>query len=304
MNSADFETEARGNAAGKVILLGEHAVVHGEPALAVALRRGVSAVARRNDGPLMLRADKWRLSVRADQADSPARAIRALCKELGMDPSGAVVELEPYIPPRAGLGASAAMAVAIARSLAKLFERPLPEEVLRRAVHASECVFHGTPSGLDAAVSLAGTPVLFSKAEGATPLSAPMPPLLIVHSGIPKDTATSVARFAERMKESPEESSRRIVQIGALARRGAAYLIQNDLTELGALMTENHRQLQWFDVSCAALDRIVEVSLKAGALGAKLTGGGRGGCAVVLLPPDPTPVLEAVRTSGFEEAFS
>ena len=304
MNFFDPETGARGAASGKVILLGEHAVVYGEPALAVALRRGVTACARRIDGPLVLRAEKWQLWVKADDVGAPARAVCALCKELGVDPSGVAVDLEPQIPPRAGLGASAAMAVAVARSLAQFFDRPLPDEMLQRAVHASECVFHGSPSGLDAAVSLTGESLLFSKSEGATPISASVPPLLVVHSGIPKDTATSVARFAARMKEFPEESSRRIAHIGALARRGVECLIQNDLAALGALMTENHRHLQWFDVSCEALDRIVALALEAGALGAKLTGGGRGGCAVILLPSNPAPVLTAVHASGFKEVFS
>ena len=304
MSRLTTETEARGHASGKVILLGEHAVVHGEPALAVALDRGVTAVAHRSDGPLVMYADSWQYRASADQDSAPARALRALCGVLGVEPSGATVELDPQIPPRAGLGASAALAVAVARSLASLFDLPLSNETLLAAAHASECVFHGNPSGLDAAVSSSGKTVLFSKSNGAKIIPEAAPSLLIVHSGFPKDTAASVARFAARIKAYPEEASRRMARIGALARRGVEMLQQHNLVTLGALMTENHRHLQWFDISSSALDRIVEIALEAGALGAKLTGGGRGGCAVILLPPNPQPVLAAIRDSEFQAVVS
>lgn len=291
----------RGQACGKVILLGEHAVVHGFPALAVGLHQGIQAIASPCAGPFSLCAKAWNLRVSLTEDTPHGRALLSLIRTLDFSPENVMLEVMPHIPPRAGLGASAAMAAAAARSLASRLGRTLSNDLLFNAVQASEKIFHGAPSGLDAAMAIFGGVSLFTKADKTSPIKASVPKLLVVHSGEPKDTARSVARFASRIKESPAEADRRLRCIGEIVQLGADALKNGDDESLGALMTENHRHLAWFDVSSPKLDRIVEIALKNGALGAKLTGGGRGGCAVLLLPRDSGKTESAIQTAGFEK---
>ncbi len=291
-----------GCAFGKVILLGEHAVVHGYPAAAVGLERGLEASTSASQGPLSVAAESWKLRASVRDDSDHGRALAAMLRTAGLPEENVTVKLCAHIPARAGLGASAAMSVAVLRSLADFFDRPLSDERLFQAAQASEKVFHQNPSGLDAAMAIHGGAARFTRAEGISqiPTSTRLN-LLVVHSGAPKDTARSVARFAARMAESPKEAGRRLARIGDIAEQGIRALATGDDRALGALMTENHDHLKWFDVSTEALDRLVEIALKGGAVGAKLTGGGGGGCAVVLLPSevDGEGVVRALDAAGF-----
>src|SRR5262245_61969605 len=119
-----MKNEGEGRGAGKVILLGEHAVVYGHPALAAALDLGVRAQARKAGGPARLRVPAWGIDVPAAGADAaageasaPARALAALEAALGLAPGGHDLDAEATVPARAGLGSSAAFAVAAARAL-------------------------------------------------------------------------------------------------------------------------------------------------------------------------------------------
>jgi len=290
----------RGVACGKAILLGEHAVVHGFPAVAVGFENGIEAVASAAKGPVALTVDEWNLCVSVSDDTPHGRAAAAMLEAAGLPLENARIVLHARIPPRAGLGASAAMATAVLRSLSDLFERPLSTEALFDAAQASEKIFHENPSGLDAAMAIHGGIARFSRSVGVSAIpSAPLK-LRVVHSGAPKDTARSVARFAARMAASPAEAERRLVRIGEIVEAGIAAIAKGDTAMLGGLMVENHEHLGWFDVSTPALDHLVRTALDAGAVGAKLTGGGGGGCAVVLLSEHEESVVQALRREGFE----
>jgi mevalonate kinase len=228
------------------------------------------------------------------------QALERLAKKIGIASDGVRLVAKVDIPTRAGLGSSAALAAACARALVSLFNIDISDAHLYEAVQSSERVFHGTPSGLDATVALQGGILVFSREQGMRKISATPPPLLVVHSKEFGDTKTTVARFSERLAETGEEGYGRLSQISQLVERGIRALECGDLEKLGQAMNENHTHLSWFGVSTEMLDRIVKLALEAGALGAKLTGGGGGGCAVVLTKPGDTLVSEKLVQAGFE----
>ncbi len=288
-----------GRGAAKVILLGEHAVVHGARALAASLPIGVVARATRRDGPFELRVPKWNFKIVAGDGSLSEQGMNAVARTLDLSLDHTDIEVDAEVPARSGLGASAAVATATARALVTLHGKRVSDEVLFSAVQASEGVFHGTPSGIDATLSLGNGVIMFSRAAGATPVPVSSPRLVVVHSGEPGDTRHTVARFADRMRSAPEAGARRVEAIDALVERGISALRAGDEAGLGRLMVENHEMLQWFGVSSPALDRIVGAAMGAGALGAKMTGGGGGGCAVVLPGEAEAAVIGEIRSLGF-----
>ena len=183
----------------------------------------------------------------------------------------------------AGLGSSAAMTVAVARALAALAAphgRALDEAAIREAASAGERVFHGKPSGLDVALASRGGAGIFTRADGL--LSVTLPPLTIVvgHSGAPRSTAKMVAQVAERTGGDREDA--RLRGLAAAAERGIAAVSGGELAELGAAMHQAHVHLAELGLSTPRLDEMCALAEAEGALGAKLTGAGGGGCAIAL----------------------
>ena len=289
-----------GTANGKVILLGEHAVVHGTHALAVGLKDRMTVEAEPTDGPITLEVPDWGLKTDASAREDPGRALRDMIGVLGIRPFGIRLTGRTDLLPRAGLGASAALAAASVRAIGEMTGNKYDFDTLFRAVQASERVFHGNPSGLDAAVALEGGVIRFSVGDGALPTGAPPPPIVVIHSGQEGKTSDMVARFAARMYSYPEDSARKLEAIERLAERGTDAIRVWDLPTLGSLMIENHRYLDWFGVSTPALNKACAVAIGAGALGAKLTGGGGGGCAVALVTLEHREAVYAsVKAAGF-----
>ena len=274
---------------GKVILLGEHSVVYGHPALAGALADGVTVEATPGRG--VLRIPQWSCVIDPliDVDATLARAYAAI-RERANSPKTDLV-LTFNLPTGAGLGSSAAMAVAVGRALG------LEGQALADAAMASETVIHGKPSGLDHTVSMAGGFGLFTRAGGLQSLRAAPLPLVIGHTGKARDTKGRVARVAELVNERGDEVRERFRAIEALVARGADAVARGSYGELGAAMNENQRHLEALEVSCAEIERMCGIARDAGAFGAKLTGGGGGGCVIAV--GNDTAVADAWRHAGF-----
>ena len=288
-------------APGKVILLGEHSVVYGHPALAGALDAGVHVEASPGDG--MLRVAAWSVAVREGDSSSLAQAYGAILERLRRVPGFRVPSVDLTVrfglPTGAGLGSSASLSVAIARELGAAAGTALDEQEVFEAAMAAETVFHGRPSGIDNAVAARGGFGVYTRADGFRALPVAVPVTLVVgHTGRERDTKGRVARVAELVAERPEETRARFEAIAALVRRAVEALGTGALAVLGTAMEENQQHLEALEVSCPEIERLCDVARDAGALGAKLTGGGGGGCVIALAPGREETVREAWARAG------
>jgi mevalonate kinase len=293
-----------GYAYGKVILLGEHAVVYGVPALAVGIDRG--AIARAEPlarGPSRLHIRGTR-AVLADEPDSDvARAFREVLAACGQA-QPVHVEVSTDLPAGAGLGCSAALGVAIVRSLESLAgEAGGPvDQTIDRAM-AWERVFHGNPSGVDATVAATGGCRWFVRggANEALRLGAPLS-LAIGHTGLPSSTKGMVEGVARLKQRRPDAVTKTFEGIEALVTNARGALEAGDVRSLGKLFDLNQMLLAGLFVSSTEIERLCELARRAGALGAKLTGAGGGGCVAALCEgsADVDAVLAAWKTEGYE----
>jgi mevalonate kinase len=275
---------------GKVILLGEHSVVYGHPALAGALADGVTVEAKPGRGVLTIPQWSCVIDPAIDVDAALARAYAEIRQRAGAPALDLVLTF--HLPTGAGLGSSAAMAVAVGRALG------LDGAALADAAMASETVIHGKPSGLDHTVSIAGGFGLFTRAGGLSPLRASPLSIVIGHTGKARDTKGRVARVAELVNERGGEVRERFAAIESLVGRGADAVARGSYGELGAAMNENQRHLEALEVSCPEIERMCRIAREAGAFGAKLTGGGGGGCVIAV--GNDAHVAAAWRNAGFE----
>ena len=280
---------AAGHAPGKIILLGEHAVVYGRPAIAVPLTDvGAHAFIYPDQRCLVEALDLNHITdVAAASTDDPFAAIvRLVCAELGQPlPSWRIV-VHADIPIASGLGSGAAIATAIARALVAGFGADLDAAQLSGLVYEVERIHHGTPSGIDNTVVVYAQPVWFVRDQPPQPFRVATPVhLLVADTGIASPTRLTVGAVRRGW-----ERDRRVMNDFSTALRrwpfSARLCIETgQLTALGGLMNENQSVLASMSVSSPELDRLCASALSAGALGAKLSGGGKGGNMIALVTP-------------------
>lgn len=301
-----------GAAFAKAILVGEHAVVSGHAALVAGLRGGIAC---RVVGPapeLCVTVKAWDLAARGSDDGLPGRAVAALHAALvaeGVSPDALRVSIEgrPVVPPGVGLGSSAAFAVAVVRAVAVHLDRPdLAEaETVARLAGASETVFHGNASGVDAAVAARGGLGLFRRGKGLTPVTSARPAVLVVaESGPRPPTRDMVAQVQAKARTEPA-AARALARLGALAEGAAEALSAGELDAAGEALREARVHLAALGLATEALDALCDAALDAGALGAKLTGAGGGGCLVALCTPDRAGSVQSAlaRRARWSHAF-
>ncbi len=306
-----------GYAPGKLILFGEHAVVDGQPAIACTLDRGIRvAVSSRetSDGPV-LRSTNAMLPTRCKpdpNGEGPERlreALRVLAEMCGPETKKLHFSVDGAIPAGAGLGSSAALAVALLRGVTQFFGRGIEDEELIERAFALEKVFHGNPSGVDHTTIVRGGVVAYEKPRGAAvgvavSMNLPRPLRLAVGvAGPHAGTATAVSALRERAKRHPDHYGRIFEGIGALSRAARVHLERGELGAVGELMDLNQGYLNALGVSTPGIEALCAIARERGALGAKLSGAGGGGAVVALVDDDPEPVRRAFAAAGYT-AFS
>ena len=278
------------SAPGKVILFGEHAVVYGRPAIAVPVFK-VRASAHLEDAPrssgLTLVAPDVGQRVLLEEAaqDDPLAAItRLTLAHLKKSAPDAVLTVTSTIPIAGGMGSGAAVSTAIVRSLGAFFCEDIEPAQVSELVYEVEKLYHGTPSGIDNTVVVTERPVYFVRDETVETFSLGTPiTILIADSGMPSQTREVVAHVRSAWEAEPVHYDFLFDQIGDLTEQARQAMEEGELYSLGPLMDENHELLVQVGVSCPELDVLAESARFAGALGAKLSGAGRGGNLIALV---------------------
>lgn len=302
------------SAPGKIILFGEHAVVYGRPALAVPVTQ-VHADVEIGDSD---RAGIWinapAVDLHAELNSLPsshpvASVVRNFFSSSGISALPPLdINISSTIPVASGLGSGAAVSVALVRALSSFFFHPLSDEQVNACAYEIEKLHHGMPSGIDNTVIAYARPVYFTKGQPIETFTVGNPfTIVIADTGQPAPTKESVGAVRRLwMNDRPrwETVFDKIGEISFTARRAIEFCKQT-LSEikgqvlLGELMNENHGLLQELTVSSPGLDALVESARKVGALGAKLSGGGRGGNMIALVEKDSAQkVAQALMNAG------
>lgn len=279
-------------APGKVILFGEHAVVYGQPAIAIPIRE-VNATARilpdisPKPGHIHLQAEDIQLD--ADYADLPenhplAAAVRLTLQETSpIHIPSFTIQISSTIPISAGMGSGAAVTVALIRALSSFLGTPLPNETVSNLTYEVEKIHHGTPSGIDNTVITYEEPIYFERGNPLETIRIRRPTYwVIADTGEKTPTYETISAVREKHTQNPKKYNTIFEKIGSITQKARHALIQGEVDTLGQLMNENQSLLESLEVSSPALNALIEKAHSAGAVGAKLSGGGRGGNMIAL----------------------
>jgi mevalonate kinase len=288
-------------------LFGEHAVVYGQPALAVPvsqLRVTASVTHTPGEGLKIIAADiNQTLPVTIDNTvvdNALTRMAQITLDFLQATPPEVAISFRSDIPPASGLGSGAAVSAALGRAVALAVGSAISESDLNRLVYEVERIHHGTPSGLDNTVIVYERPVYFIREITLETLVIGQPfMLLIADTGKTALTKHAVGDVRS-LYETQTETTRPVIEaIGEIARAARVALEHGDTIRMGQLASENHTLLQQLTVSSPELDQLVDAACEAGALGAKLSGGGRGGNMIAFVTEATVlSVRSALETAG------
>lgn len=291
-------------APGKIILFGEHAVVYGRPALAVPVTQ-VHADVDITDAS---RAGIWinapDVNLHAElntlPSDHPiASVIHNLLFISRISPFPSLeIRITSTIPVASGLGSGAAVTTALTRALSSHLNYPMTNEELNAFTYEIEKLHHGTPSGIDNTVITYAKPVWFIKGQSIEIFKVGAPFTIVIgDTGISAPTKESVGDLRKLWEADKPKWEGLFDEVAELVSAAKIHIERGTWKELGWLMNRNHVLLQEMTVSSPELDRLVTAACKAGALGAKMSGGGRGGNMIALVTPD---MAEAVSRSLIE----
>jgi mevalonate kinase len=297
------------SAPAKLILCGEHAVVYNRPAIALPLSnlRATATLTPAAPGSGLqinapdLGAD-W--NVAAEPENPLSRLVMLTLEHLELPTADAQITLHAAIPIASGMGSGAAIGTALVRVLAAYAGRELSADTVAALVYESERGYHGTPSGIDNTVVAHEQAIWFQRQPAGPPLITPIAigtplSLLVGDTGVRSATRLPVGMVRERRTAEPERYEALFDAIGACVGAARAALAAGDLPALGVILNRNQELLVELGVSSPELDRLVAAAQQAGALGAKLSGGGWGGVMLALVTPEMrNNVAEALQAAG------
>ena len=300
-----------GKGYGKTILFGEHFVVYGLPAIASALGSSTTAQVKVVDGKGWEVIDK-RLATpgyKEKKYDEAMQSIKNVIEHMNVDVSCQKLEItfSGDLFAASGVGASAAQATSLARAINDSFTLMLNDEKINEAAYEGEKAYHGTPSGIDNTASTYGGLIWFEKNlnGGKNTIeivnSGKKIPLVIANTAITASTIEVVADVRNLKEANPVRFEKIFSDYHSIAINAKQALLEGNVAGIGKLMNQNHKLLQEITVSGDLNDKLVEISLNNGALGAKLTGTGRGGLVIALAENKKVQqkIAKAIETEGF-----
>ena len=294
------------SAPGKIILFGEHAVVYGRPALAIPVTQVHANVVVTDSDRAGIWIDAPDVNLHAEPntlpSDHPiASVINNLFFLWRVSPfPNFEIKITSTIPVASGLGSGAAVTVALTRALASHLHISITDEEVNIFTYEIEKIHHGTPSGIDNTVVTYAQPVYFIKGQPIEIFKVGAPfTIVIADTGVSAPTKESVGDVRKLWEADQAKWNKVFAEVGDISFAARRVIEEGSINRLGVLMDENHVLLQQMTVSSPELDRLVEAARKAGALGAKLSGGGRGGNMIALVTPESAEtVSSALRAAG------
>ena len=300
-----------GKGYGKTILFGEHFVVYELPSIVSALGAYTTADVK------VAKGNGWTVNdqrpatpgYKEQKYTEAIRSIATIINHLKVDIKHQRLEISfaGDLIAASGVGASAAQGTSLARALSETFNLNLDDEKINEAAYEGEKAYHGTPSGIDNTASTYGGLIWFVRNSGAEKntmdlLQSPRKMLIVIaNSGITASTTEVVADVRRLRDENPEKTEKIFGEYKKLAEKAKKALLEGDLSTVGNLMNQNHKMLQQITVSGKINDELVGIALENGAIGAKLTGTGRGGLVIGLAENEDTQekIANAIEKKGY-----
>lgn len=294
---------SQGKSNAKIILMGEHSVVYGKSAIALPFfAANVSASVEKTGEGIEIISDyfKGQLDQAPEILEGIRQLIHAALENLKIDSKGLKISLDSKIPAQRGFGSSAAVSVAITRALFNYAGKTLTGECLKKFVSDAEKIHHDNPSGLDADTITSNHALYYKRGLASQKLEIDMDlDLIVADTGVPASTKAAVQIVSHQ-----KDKDNFIKELGVLSDLALDNIKKKESTSLGLNMTAAHQILKKLGVSTPGLDLLVDAALEAGSLGAKLSGGGLGGCMIALSEKNNTQtILEALRKQGAQSTW-
>lgn len=304
-------------APGKIILFGEHAVVYGRSAIAVPVskvRAKATVEANPQPGVRLIAPDLKRDALLTEtRPDDPvAAAAHHVQQAIGLAAwPDMIVTVSSKIPIASGMGSGAAITAAAVRAMTEFvgYKHLLSKEWVSALTYEVEKIHHGTPSGLDNTVVVYEQPVYFKRQQPQNLIEtftvARSLTFLVADTGIHSSTKRVVGDVRRRWKTNTPKFEQIFDRCGQLADAGRQAIEAGDIQQLGLLMRENQTVLEAMTVSSRKLDRLIKAAERAGAIGTKLSGAGRGGNMIALVEEgSETAVCQALYAAGAKNVLT
>ena len=269
-----------GKSHSKIILIGEHSVVYGYPAIAIPLKKI----------EIECTIEEAKSNFFYDETDTLSVAIFTALKYLKKENAKIKYKITSQIPQKRGMGSSAAVSIAAIRAIFNYFGENLEDELLEKLVNTAEIVAHKTPSGLDAKTCLSDKAIRFVKNKGFSYINLNLDAYLVIaDTGIYGNTGEAI----QNVKNLGDKAELSLKKLGRLTDEMTRILTGNienkeekirreKISKIGEIMTAANTELGKLNITIEKTELFVKTAIENGAAGAKISGGGLGGCVIAL----------------------